>query len=139
MEDAFFSLISRLDEEVDDFTLCIESLIFIPEIFAANVYDNIAFPEHIAIATQDDDDPLPILYTQFNDYSRIYKAVWEILDNYEDTEKRDVIYNKLLSMSYSLNSILAEGKKLEELGDDEDEEISIPVFEMNVDERFEIR
>ncbi|MDY5051673.1 MAG: hypothetical protein SPF17_09640, partial [Candidatus Mucispirillum faecigallinarum] len=82
---------------------------------------------------------LQILYTQFNDYSRIFKAVWEILDNYEDTDKRDVIYNKLLSMSYSINSILAEGKKLEEIGDDEDEEITIPVFEMNVDERFEIR
>lgn len=139
MEDAFFYLISRLDEEVDDFTLCIESLIFIPEIFAANVYDNIAFPESITIYTQDDEEPLQILYTQFNDYSRICKAVWEILDNYEDTDKRDVIYNKLLSMSYSINSILAEGKKLEEIGDDEDEEITIPVFEMNVDERFEIR
>ena len=42
-------------------------------------------------------------------------------------------------MSYSINSILAEGKKLEEIGGDEDEEITIPVFEMNVDERFEIR
>ena len=61
------------------------------------------------------------------------------IDNYEDTDKRDVIYNKLLSMSYSINSILAEGKKLEEIGDDEDEEITIPVFEMNVDEKFEIR
>ena len=137
VEDVFYDLISKLDDAVNDFTLCIESLIFIPEIFAANLYDNIAFPENISIYMQDEDEPEVIFYTQFSDYSRIYRAIWEIFDNYEDTEKRDIIYNKFINMSFSINSIIAEGKKIEDLEDTD--EIMIPVFEINADERFEIR
>ena len=136
-EDAFFYLIDKLDDAVNDFTLCIESLIFIPEIFAANLYEGIAFPENIVIYMQDEEEPVSINYTQFADYSRIYRAVWEIFDGYEDTEKRDIIYNKFISMSFSINSIIAEGKKIEDLEDSD--EIMIPVFEVNADERFEIR
>ena len=40
-------------------------------------------------------------------------------------------------MSFSINSIIAEGKKIEDLEDSD--EIMIPVFEVNADERFEIR
>lgn len=137
IEDAFFYLINELDDMVHDFTLCIEALIFIPEIFAANLYDGIAFPESIIIYMQDEEEPLSINYTQFADYSRIYRAVWEIFDSYEDTEKRDIIYNKFISMSFSINSIIAEGKKIEDLEDAD--EIMIPIFEVNADERFEIR
>ena len=136
-EDAFYYLIDKLDDAVNDFTLCIESLIFIPEIFAANLYEGIAFPENIVIYMQDEEEPVSINYTQFADYSRIYRAVWEIFDGYEDTEKRDIIYNKFISMSFSINSIIAEGKKIEDLEDSD--EIMIPVFEVNADERFEIR
>ena len=48
-----------------------------------------------------------------------------------------IIYNKFMSMSFSINSIIAEGKKIEDLEDSD--EIIIPVFEVNADERFEIR
>ena len=105
IEDVFYHLITKLDEAVNDFTLCIEVLIFIPEIFAANLYEGIAFPESIVIYMQGEEEPVSINYTQFADYSRIYRAVWEIFDSYEDTEKRDIIYNKFISMSFSINSI----------------------------------
>ncbi len=136
VEDAFYYLITKLDDEVNDFTLCIEALLFIPEIFAVNLYDNVAFPESIVIYMQESEEPITIHYTQFSDYSRIYRAIWEIFDSYENTEVRDIIYNNFISMSFSINSIIAEGKKIEEL---EGGELIIPVFEISADERFEIR
>lgn len=109
---------------------------FIPEIFAVNLYDNVAFPESIVIYMQESEEPITIHYTQFSDYSRIYRVIWEIFDSYENTEVRDVIYNNFISMSFSINSIIAEGKKIEDL---EGGELIIPVFEISADERFEIR
>ena len=133
-EDTFYDLLDTLNESVDDFTLCIEALIFIPEIFAANVYDNIEFPEHMVLSFNDEETST-IYFTQFSDYSRIYRAVWEIFDNYEDTNKRDELYNKFINMSITINAIMYEGKELDEMHDD----IIVPVFELNADERFEVR
>lgn len=137
IDDAFYHLITTLDEEVHDFTLCVESLLFIPEIFAANQYNDIAFPESIVIYTGEEEDPLPIYYTQFADYGRINRALWEIFDNYKDTKMRDIMYNRFISMSFSINSIMASGKQIEDL--EEDDEVFIPIFEITADERFEIR
>lgn len=133
-EDTFYDLLDTLNESVDDFTLCIEALIFIPEIFAANVYDNIDFPEHMVLSLNDEESTT-IYFTQFADYSRIYRAIWEIFDNYEDTNKRDELYNKFINMSITVNGIMYEGKELNE----ESEDIIVPVFELNADERFEVR
>lgn len=133
-EDSFYDLIDMLNDSVDDFTLCIESLIFIPEIFASNVYDNIDFPEHMMVSFNEE-TPVAINFTQFADYSRIYRAIWEIFDSYEDITKRDELYNKFINMSITINGIMMNGKEL----DEDSENIIVPVFELNADERFEIR
>ena len=133
-EESFYELIDILNESIDDFTLCIESLIFIPEIFASNVYENISFPENMMLSFNDE-NPLPINLTQLSDYARIYRAIWEIFDSYEDINKRDELYNKFINMSITINSLLSEGKDLTE----DAENIIVPVFELNADERFEIR
>lgn len=133
-EDAFFELIDTLNDSVDDFTLCIEALIFIPEIFASNVYDNIEFPENMMLSINED-APLSINFTQFADYARIYRAIWEIFDSYDDIQKRDELYNKFINMSITINGLMLEGKDI----DEESDNIMVPVFELNADERFEIR
>ena len=97
-------------------------------------YDNIEFPEHMVLSFNDEETST-IYFTQFADYSRIYRAVWEIFDNYEDTNKRDELYNKFINMSITINAIMYEGKELDEMHDD----IIVPVFELNADERFEVR
>ena len=98
------------------------------------MYDNIEFPEHMVLSFNDEETST-IYFTQFADYSRIYRAVWEIFDNYEDTNKRDELYNKFINMSITINAIMYEGKELDEMHDD----IIVPVFELNADERFEVR
>ena len=98
------------------------------------MYDNIEFPEHMVLSFNDEETST-IYFTQFSDYSRIYRAVWEIFDNYEDTNKRDELYNKFINMSITINAIMYEGKELDEMHDD----IIVPVFELNADERFEVR
>ncbi len=135
-EDSLFNLLEELNSKVDDFTLCIEAVIFIPEIFAANVYDNINFPEYMMLSFNDD-DPMLIYLTQLNDYNRIYRAVWDIFDNFEDITKRDTLYNKFINMSITISGLLMEGKEL----DNNDDTIIMPAFdlELNADERFEIR
>lgn len=135
-EDSLFNLLELLNEKVDDFTLCIEAIIFIPEIFASNVFDNINFPEHMMLSFNDD-DAIYINYTQLADYSRINRAIWEIFDNYEDSKERDELYNKFINMSITVSGLILEGKNISESIDDE----LIPAFDMelNADERFEIR
>lgn len=132
-ENGFYKILDELNEKIDDFTLCLEALIFIPEIFAANVYENIEFPETIVLSI-DEDDSEEIYMTQFADYCRIYSAVWEIFDSYTDENKRDELYNKLINMSLSINSLTKE-----EISNIENLEITIPPFELDADERFEIR
>lgn len=136
MNSAFEYLITRINDEIKDFTLSIETLIFIPEILVEYAYHNIFIPDKTIVHMQNEESR-EIYFTQFYDYGLIYKAVWEVFENYEDKEKLTDIYNKFISMSFSLNNAYQEGIMLDKL--QEYDEILVPVFEINVDDKFEIR